>query len=449
MVTAVARALWRNVLAEVEREVGAGAVDLWLAQAALVEADREEVVVFVPTPLARERLLSGRLAEAIAVAFARLLGARPRIRIEVEATMAQPFPQDGQRPSLRAGDAGGTPVPLESGDEMTLCAFVAGAENREALDAAARVCRSPGSELNPLVFCGPEGLGKTHLLTAIGRRLREDGARGVVQTTAEDFTNQFTAAIRTNATARFRERFRTAGALLIDDLHFLRGRAKTQIELLHTFEALLQAQRQIVVACEDCPKFFPDFHPGLVGRLLAGLVVTIEPPAVETRRKILEARATRLAVRLAPEVLDFLAENVTRSVRDLCGALAVLRAHASIGERVDVALARRRLGGFLAPEPPPAPERRIVEIVAAEFSLDPGAIAGGARRAEAVLARQVAMYLVRRLTRLSLREIGALFGRKPSTVTFAGAKVEGLIAKDERVRRVVEEATRRFAGESS
>jgi chromosomal replication initiator protein len=187
-----------------------------------------------------------------------------------------------------------------------------------------------------------------------------------------------------------------------------------------------------------------DLHPGLVGRLLAGLVVTVEPPDLETRRRIVEDRARRLGVRLAPDVLEFVALHVTRSVRDLCGAVATLQAHAAIGERVDIPLARRCLGDLLRAEPPPAPEAVLLGIVAEELSVPKEAILGSGRRPEVAQARQVAMYLTRRLTVLSLREIGAFFGRQPSTVAFAEGRVEALLATDEGVRRAVQDATSRF-----
>lgn len=458
MLSSIAQALWQDVLAEVEREVGAGAVDLWLRRAALVEADREEVVVVVATRFERDRLAEAKIAEPLARAFATLLGGRPRMRIDVDprafdaaggqaGAAPPPVAQVPPPPVPPAAAARAAPrVAAAASDDQSFRTFVTGPSNKLAFDAADKVCCAPGAELNPLVLCGPDGIGKTHLLTAISRRLRDEAPRrNVVLATAEDFTNQFTSGIRNHRTASFRDRYRLADALLIDDLHMLCSKPKTQIEFIHTFEALLHGQRQIVVTTEESPKNLASLHPGLAGRLLAGLVVTIEAPELDTRRRILEARARRMKLSLGMDVLEFIARNVTRNVRDLCGALAIVQAHAAIGDRVDLDLARRALKDLLGPEPALPPEALLLEIVAEDQAVDAAAVRAGGRRAEIARARQIAMYLTRRLTTLSLKEIGAFFGRGPSTVTFAAARVECLVEVDPAVRRAVADCTRRFA----
>lgn len=435
--SAVAHALWQDVLAEVERALGACTVELWLRQAALVEADREEVVVVVSTQFQREQLETARLSAALGRAFETLLGARPRLRIDVDPhQVAGGEPPRAEPPTPARGRG---PLP----DDMTFAGFVTGAPNRLAREAAERVCCAPGEELNPLVLCGADGSGKTHLLTAIARRLREeDPARNVILVTAEDFTNQFTAGIRNHRTPAFRDRYRDAHALLIDDVHDLCSKPKTQLEFLHTFESLANAQRQIVLTSEAEPKRLEKLHPGLAGRFLAGLVVTLEPPDLDLRRRIVEARARRL--RLAPgrELVEFLAKNVTR-VRDLCGALTILQAHAALGERLDVGLAERRLRHLLGARRALAPEALILEIVAEAFALDPQGLLQGWRN-DVARARQVAMVLVRRLTSLSLKEIGAFFGRQPSTVTFAEKSVGALEAADGAMKDTLAACTQRF-----
>jgi chromosomal replication initiator protein len=452
--SAVAHALWQDVLAAAERAVGARALDLWLRHAALVEADREEVVVVVSTPFERDRLEAPRLADALARAFEALLGARPRLRVEVDPHLVASL--DARPPLARdhgagtAGEAASAPPPKPPlarrqafPDDMTFDGFVTGGANRLAREAAERVCLAPGGELNPLVLCGGCGSGKTHLLTAIARRLREEDPRcNVIFATAERFTNEFTAGIRNHRTPDFRERYRRADVLLVDDVHDLCSKPKTQLEFLHTFETLVNAQRQIVLTSEFDPKRLEKLHPGLAGRFLAGLVVALEPPDLETRRRIVEARARRLKLSLPRELTEFLAKNVLRP-RDLCGALTILQAHAAIGERLDVGLAERRLGDILGPRRALAPEARVVEIVAEAFALEPEALLA-ARRADVARARQVAMVLVRRLTTLSLKEIGDVFGRKPSTVTFAESRIEARAAAEPALRETLAACTRRF-----
>jgi chromosomal replication initiator protein len=438
-----AHALWQDVLLEVERLLGASAVDLWLRQAALVEACREEVVIAVATPFERERLLSSRLATALGAAFESLLGARPALRVEVDPLLAEPF--DERQPEPRPPAAPTGCPPRAPAPDLSFDAFVTGPSNRLAREAALRVARAPGDELNPLVICGGPGSGKTHLLSAIAGALEQAGSCGpVIFATAEEFANQFTAGIRNRRTTSFRDRYRGAAALLIDDIHLICSKPKTQIEFLHTFEALFHAGRQIVVTSEEDPKRLAPLHPGLAGRFLAGLVVSIEPPDLETRRRIVEDRARRLRMPLSSALADFLARNVTRSPRDLCGALAILKAHAAIGERLDLALAERHLRDILGPRPRLAPEALLVEIVAESFAIDAPALMGGGRGAGLARARQVAMYLVRRLTPLSLKEIGALFRRGPSTVTSAEARIGALAAADAALREALAACDARF-----
>lgn len=445
------RALWQDVLAEVERNVGAGAVEMWLRDVVLVDAHREEVVIAVPTAFARQRI-EGRLNERLAGAFESLLGARPQIRVVVDPAAHAPAPAPAPAPvSVPVpvpGPAAAAPSPRPAAariDEMSLETFVVGPANKVAFRAAERVCESPGDELNPLVVVGATGLGKTHLLAAIARRLREESPRAdLLLVTAEDFANQFSAGIRSSQTERFRERYRRADAVLIDDVQQLASKPKTQLEFLHTFEALLNARKQIVVSCEESPKRLEALHPGLRTRLLAGLVVELGLPDLETRRRMLDLLARRHKISLTREVMEFMARNLTRNARDLVGAIARLQAHAAIGERVDVPLAKRRLGDLLGPKVRVRPEELLLEIVAERCGVPADDLRQGSRRLGAAQARQIAMFLARRLTKLSLTEIGRFFGREPSTVTYAENKIARLLVGDDEINRLVEDCQERF-----
>jgi len=335
-------------------------------------------------------------------------------------------------------------------EEMSFESFVVGRSNMLAARVAERICAAPGSDLNPLVVCGGVGNGKTHLLMAIARRLKErDPDCSVVFTTAEKFATQFTAGIRSHDGESFRARYRRADALAIDDIHLVSSKAKTQIELMRTFEELLNAGRQIVVSSLETPKRLGSLHPGLVGQLVAGLVVVLQAPDEEVGRRVLEDRMRRQGVSWAPEVSEFLARNVTRSVRDLCAAVTRLKAHVALGETVDIPLVRCALADLLGPGPSLAPESLLLEIVARRFGIGLSDLGGPSRRRELTGARQVAMYLLRKHTGLSLAEIGRLFHRRPSAVSFARAKIEESIKADDALREVLQDCERRFEGRAA
>ncbi|HET9440241.1 MAG TPA: chromosomal replication initiator protein DnaA, partial [Longimicrobiales bacterium] len=313
--------------------------------------------------------------------------------------------------------------------------FVVGTNNQLAAAATRAVAEAPARMYNPLFIYGGVGLGKTHLMHAIGHAiLARDPSRRVAYISSERFTNDLIASIQEGRMAEFRRRYREIDLLLIDDVHFLGEKERTQEEFFHTFNALHDAQRQIVMTSDRPPKEIPGLEERLVSRFEWGLVTDIKPPDFETRVAILRKKADEDQIALADEVLEFIARNCRSNVRELEGAVIKLLAYSSLTRReVTIDLAREALGGVLgggeAPEITPG---LIKERVAQLFSVTVEALSSKKRTKDVTIPRQVAMYLIRELLDLPLVEIGRLFGgRDHSTVIHSIQKVEEDLATND------------------
>jgi chromosomal replication initiator protein len=288
---------------------------------------------------------------------------------------------------------------------------------------------------NPLFIYGGVGLGKTHLMHAIGHAiLSRDPGRRVAYISSERFTNDLIASIQEGRMADFRRRYREIDLLLIDDVHFLGEKERTQEEFFHTFNALHDAQRQIVMTSDRPPKEIPGLEERLVSRFEWGLVTDIKPPDLETRVAILRKKADEDQIALGDEVLEFIARNCRSNVRELEGAIIKLLAYSSLTRReITIELAREALGGVLvgadSPEITPA---LVKERVAQSWAVPVEALASKKRTKEVTVPRQVAMYLIRELLNMPLVEIGRQFGgRDHSTVIHSIQKVEEDLGRDD------------------
>jgi chromosomal replication initiator protein len=315
--------------------------------------------------------------------------------------------------------------------------------NNQLSNAACRaVAEAPARMYNPLFIYGGVGLGKTHLMHAIGHVLLErDGGKRVAYVSSERFTNDLIASIQDGRMADFRRRYREVDLLLLDDVHFLGEKERTQEEFFHTFNALHDAQRQIVMTSDRPPKEIPGLEERLVSRFEWGLVTDIKPPDFETRVAILRKKAEDDQIALADEVLDFIARNCRSNVRELEGAVIKLLAYSSLTRReVTTDLAREALGGVLQEGPAVEITADLIrQRVAHEWGISVEGLSSKKRTKELTVPRQVAMYLIRELLDLSLVDIGALFGgRDHSTVIHSINKVEEELAADDSFHARVE-----------
>jgi chromosomal replication initiator protein len=333
--------------------------------------------------------------------------------------------------------------------KYTFDQFVIGEGNHFAHAAALAVAELPAQAYNPLFLHGPPGLGKTHLLHAIGNYVRRFGSGLRVRyATIEEFTTEFVAAVRERRTGVFKDGFRSADVVLIDDVQFLAGRSRTREEFFHTFNALLDSGRQLVITSDRCPEDLPDLEARLAERFRSGLVVELESPPAAARRAILAKRARLDGVEVSDHVLAEIANRVSSSVRALEGALIRVVAYASLkSEPLTPGLVRhvlRQLGEDGSPSAYGISE--IVDATALEFDVEAESLLARDRRPAVATARQVAMFLARELTDHSLPEIGRGMGnRNHTTVLHAVNRISAAMDSDEAVRNSVDNLRRRLS----
>ncbi|HET7461326.1 MAG TPA: chromosomal replication initiator protein DnaA [Longimicrobium sp.] len=458
--------VWSRILDTAKAALPEQAFRTWLAPTEAVAISQDLLVVSTPNPFAVD-WVEDKYAELLTAIGERLFGRRFTLSVQFQANgkpaVAPPPPPETAPPPVPvlapahaqaataappapAGPTRGT-VPLNP--RYTFPRFVVGNNNELASAAAHAVAEAPARHYNPLFVYGGVGLGKTHLMHAIGHAMLErDPTKRVMYISSERFTNELVSAIQEGSMAEFRRQYRQADLLLVDDIQFLEGKERTQEEFFHTFNALHDAQRQIVLTSDRPPKEI-GLEDRLVSRFEWGLVADIKPPDFETRMAILRRKVEEdgLLIRDAEDVLTFIARNRTSSVREIEGAVIKLLAYSSLtGRPIDLSLAQEALGGALRPNGAPgfngnelSPER-IRERVAQAFNTTPEALQSKKRTKDLTVPRQVAMFLTRELFDLPLVEIGKLFGgRDHSTVIHSIGKVEEDMAADAGFRQRVDQ----------
>jgi chromosomal replication initiator protein len=432
--------IWNDIREELRRETPDFKFHIWIEPLELAEIRGNTLYVRAPEHIrtsVSERYLP-LLRRAAASRFDR------RAVVEVVGT--------GWRPPARPAPESPAGEEHEPRDRLnpkyTFEQFVIGEGNRFAHAASLAVAELPAQAYNPLFLHGPPGLGKTHLLHAIGNYVRRYGSGLRVRyATIEEFTTEFVDAVRHRRTADFKLEFRGADVVLIDDVQFLAGRAKTREEFFHTFNALLDSGRQLVISSDRSPEELPDLEKRLAERFRAGLVVELDPPSAEVRQAILAKRARLDGLDVSRDVLAEIARTVDSSVRALEGALIRVVAYASLKEEEPTpGLVRHvlhRLGDATARETCGLSE--IIDAAAQEFGVERESLLARDRRPAVAGARQVAMYLARELTEHSLPEIGrGMGGRNHTTVLHAVNRVSASLRTDEAVRNAVDNLRRRL-----
>jgi chromosomal replication initiator protein len=357
------------------------------------------------------------------------------------APVIMPPPEDPARPPARSRGSG--PAVAQDSGRLTAATrpgrrlddFVVGSCNRLAHAAAREMILTAGAAFNPLVIHGGVGMGKTHLLEAVAHGLRAaHPGLNVLLVTAEMFTNGFLEAMRGGSLASFRGRHRRLGALAVDDIHFLAGTRATQNEFLHTFNALIDRGAPIVLTADQHPRRISRLSDELVTRFLGGMVVKLEGPDQPTRRAILQAKSEARGVIVPGAVLDYIAEHLRSSIRELEGALHSVLAHALLtGKRLDMVLARAALRDVIRHTAQDVGLRDVERAVCQLFQVDPEALKSNSRARALTYPRMLAVYLARKHTGAPYSEIGRHFGgRNHSTVISAEKKVQGWLSDEER-----------------
>ncbi len=354
---------------------------------------------------------------------------------------------NGQLPGSDVGRQSASEVPGIN-PRYTFDAFVKGTSNQFALAAALRVAETPGRSYNPLFIYGSAGLGKTHLLHAIGHYVAAHYQHDIVRyVSTETFLNEYVDAIRTNSTANFKRRYRDIDVLLIDDIQFLENKEGLQEEFFHTFNSLHGANKQIVISSDRLPDAIPTLEERLRGRFKWGLITDVQPPDLETRLAILRNKSERDSIHVPSEVLEFIASRITSNIRELEGALIRITAYASLNDvPITIHLAETLLADLIHQNyvKPRTDDELLVEIAGIlGYSVD--ALRGKSRQRPLVTARQTAMYVFRELTDLSYPAIARLFGgRDHTTVIHAVDKIQRLMKERKQIYDQVTDLVQRL-----
>ena len=367
-----------------------------------------------------------------------------------------------ETPMPRAAEPTGIPADLRRGSnpenveltrlnpKYTFETFVIGASNRFAHAAATAVGETPAKAYNPLFIYGGSGLGKTHLLHAIGHYARSLYPNVKVRyVNSEEFTNDFINSVRDGKAAEFQRRYRYVDVLLIDDIQFLQGKEQTQEEFFHTFNALHNANKQVVVTSDVAPKQLAGMEERLRSRLEWGLLTDVQPPDLETRIAILRKKAIHERLSVPDDVMEFIASRISTNIRELEGALIRVTAFANLNRQpVDLALAEIVLRDLIPTEGGEITSATIMAQTASYFGLTLEDLRGSSRSRVLVNARQIAMYLCRELTSMSLPEIGKEFNKDHTTVMHANKKIGQLMAERRAIYNNVTELTGRIKQQS-
>jgi chromosomal replication initiator protein len=442
---------WQAVLGQLQMEMAKATFDTWVRDAEFIAFEDGSYIIGVHNAYARDwlesrltstvsRLLTGIMGQTVEVNF--VVWQENSHKKEPTAPAAEEFEDD-------VIDADIPMVSVSLNPRYTFDNFVVGASNRLAHAASMAVAENPARAYNPLFLYGGVGLGKTHLLHAIGNAALQSGLN-ILYVSSEEFTNDLINAIRGHKTQAFREKYRRIDVLLIDDIQFIAGKESTQEEFFHTFNTLHGQDKQIVISSDRSPKAMSTLEERLRSRFEWGLIADIQPPDLETRLAILRSKAERNGRQIPDDILEAIAQRMQSNIRELEGALNRIVAHADLrgipltAELVDSALAD------LMPKHRDLEPQRILKMVADAFNISVEQILARNRSRQVALPRQIAMYLLREEAQISLPQIGeVLGGRDHTTVMYGCDKVADLLEQDDRLRRQVVDIRDQLYGQPS
>ena len=430
--------LWDRILAALDGKVPASALESWLRSCRLAAVDGDHLRIAAPNKFPRDWLAQHH-TETLETAARDALGGNPRVFIEIDH---DPAPAPVLARALRDTP----PPPLAAGlsSRYTFDTFVVGNSNQFAQAACQAVAELPSTAYNPLFIYGGVGLGKTHLLHAVGHQIaRLYPSLHLLYLSTERFTNELINAIRYDRTAEFRAKYRNIDLLLIDDIQFISGKERTQEEFFHTFNDLYESRRQIVVSSDAAPKEIPEIEERLRSRFEWGLIADIQPPDFETRVAILKKKAEIERVRLPDEVAYLIASRIKANIREIEGSLTRMIAFCTLsGREMTVDLAQDVLSELWGEEEKVITIEHIQRKSAEFFGIKLSDMRAKNRTKAVAFPRQIAMYLARQLTHASLAEIGRSFGGKDhTTVLHAVEKIQALLQDDPKFKKTLDTLT--------
>jgi chromosomal replication initiator protein len=439
--------LWNKILETIKKELSPQAYNSWFSKTKVVKFRENELIVSAPGDFCKdwlEKHYSGFIKDILK----RTLGLDESLKIGFIAddqkfsapVHSTPKPKTNIKkpePSLKNNKLALTP-------KYTFDSFVVGNSNRFAHAACLAVAQSPAKSYNPLFVYGEVGLGKTHLIQAIGNYIiQQNGKTKVLYISSEKFTNEMIDSIRDDRTVAFRDKYRSVDVLLIDDIQFLAGKERTQEEFFHTFNTLYESNKQIVITSDRPPKDITTLEERLISRFEWGLTTDIKAPDYETRIAILRKRAQTENLNVPDEVINFIAEKIPSNIRQLEGALTKLVAFSTFTKKeLSVSLAQNILKDIIPLENKKISIEQIQKAVADYYTIKINSLLSKKRTKDVVLARQVAVYLSRELTDISLTSIGESFGRRDhTTIIHSYNKIKDKIKKDKGFKNTIDNLT--------
>lgn len=463
MTELLAKEHWNKVLTDLQEHVGEEVFNLWLRNTLIVRLEPELIEVGVPNLVVSDWLKSQFTGE-ILDSVNRVVGFRPGdIKYSVNGHLFRQLRKQEETARRAAGEPSPTsrerakaePAPKQIfnlNERYTLDRVIVGPNNQLAFNCAWEVARKPGESFNPLFIFGRTGVGKSHMLQGIAREVLERfPSKETLYIPAEYFVNQYVQSLQRRDVEPFRQRFRNLDMLIIDDLHFLSGKDASQQELLHTLNALEQAGKQVVLASDQHPRDLEEFMEQLTTRFMQGMIAEIELPPRNTRLAIIKSKLEGHRQLFPQPVIEFLAEKLECNVREMEGYVTRLVALAGLtGEKVTLQLAEQALQDFLSSRSRMVDLTDIENVVIAHYGVTSAQLHSRLRKRPVALARQVCMFLARRLTSYSLKEIGRFFGGKNhTTVVFAVQAIEEKVKKSAALNDEVEHLRRTLMGDSS
>ena len=419
------QALWSNIVSLLVQRYSETTINLWFGDAELESLD-DDIAVISHISSFKKQIIEKRYILALNEVFEEVLG----FPVKIVVHLLGETPAESEKvEAVKAAP----PPPIFQGNEYTFSNFVVGGSNKLAHAACTAVANHLANEYNPLFIYGASGLGKTHLLNAIMNEVHLKNPNVVIiYVKGDEFTNQMIESIATKSTEKFRAKYRKADVLLIDDIQFIAGRDSTQEEFFHTFNALYEDHKQIILTSDRPPRDIKTLEDRLRTRFEWGLIVDIQPPDFELRIAIMRNKAKMMDITLPDDVLNFIAENLKSNIRQIEGAIKRIGAQSFLnGEPITVELAKKCIAALVVSnDPPEVTAKKVIETVSKKYGIAVDEIYGRKRTKPISNARNVSVYIIRKITSLSLNEIAELFNRDHTTIMSSIRSVEAEIAQN-------------------